>query len=194
MRSTTSLCVYCGSRTGKGSGYRSLADSLGREIAARNITLVYGGGQVGLMGVAARAALKGGGRVIGIIPEHLDEVEIAQTGLSELHVVRDMHTRKRMMFDRSDAFLVMPGGMGTLDEFIEVTTWSQLGLHDKPILLLDHEGYWRPLLDLFAHIIANGFASPTALELFTVVQTLDEAFRHIEDRQHPRQEAHSDLI
>jgi len=194
MSSVTSLCVYCGSRPGNKPGYKALAESLGRETARRGMTLVYGGGQVGLMGFAARAALALGGRVVGIIPEHLDEVEIAQTGLSELHVVNDMHTRKRMMFDRSDAFLVLPGGMGTLDEFIEVTTWSQLGLHDKPILLLDHEGYWQPLLSVLDHVIEQGFASPPTFELFTVVETLEDAFRHLETSRRPRQEAHPDLF
>ena len=194
MSSITSLCVYCGSRPGNRPGYRMLAESLGRETAKRGMTLVYGGGQVGLMGLAARAALANGGRVVGIIPEHLDEVEIAQTGLSELHVVKDMHTRKRMMFERSDAFLVLPGGMGTLDEFIEMTTWSQLGLHDKPILLLDHEGYWQPLIDLIEHVIAEGFASPSNLELFSVVADLEEAFDILARAPVTQRETHPDLI
>ncbi|GAB4574958.1 MAG: TIGR00730 family Rossman fold protein [Rhodothalassiaceae bacterium] len=182
MAEVKSICVYCGSRTGVRESYAALARKTGRSIAARGMTLVYGGGQVGLMGLSARAALEAGGRVIGIIPEHLDRIEIAQTGLSELHVVRDMHIRKKMMFDRSDAFLVLPGGLGTLDEFIEVTTWSQLDLHDRPIYLLDHEGYWQKLLALIDHVIAEGFASETSRSLFRVVPTLDALFADIEKR------------
>jgi len=156
MSKIRSICVYCGSRKGAGDEYARLAESVGASIAAAGLTLVYGGGQVGLMGIAARAALATGGKVIGVIPEHLDTIEIAQTGLSELHVVADMHTRKRMMFDRSDAFLVLPGGLGSLDEFIEVTTWAQLDLHDRPILLLNHRGYWNPLLDLLRRVVQQG--------------------------------------
>jgi len=193
MTAISSLCIYCGSRTGEGPGYRALAESAGREIAARDLTLVYGGGQIGLMGLAARAALAEGGRVVGIIPEHLDEIEIAQTGLSELHVVKDMHTRKRMMFDRADAFLVLPGGMGTLDEFIEMVTWAQIGLHDKPIMLINHDGYWEPLLALIKHVIAEGFAGPSNLDLFTVVDSLDDAFAALAAHPAPRRAAQSDL-
>jgi len=194
MTEISALCIYCGSRTGARPGYSALAEATGEQAAARGITLVYGGGQVGLMGVAARAALDAGGRVVGIIPEHLDRIEIAQTGLTELHVVKDMHTRKRMMFDRSDAFLVLPGGIGTLDEFIEVTTWSQLGLHEKPILLLDHEGYWQPWLTLLRHIVKEGFADESTPDLFRVVHDLEEAFEVLAHSPAPRREAHPDLI
>lgn len=179
MSAVKSICVYCGSRPGARDDYAAIAEKTGRQIAEKGMALVYGGGQVGLMGITARAALKANGKVIGIIPEHLDQIEIAQTGLTELYVVKDMHTRKRMMFDRSDAFLVLPGGMGTLDEFIEVTTWSQLDLHKKPIYLLDHHGYWQPLLSLLRHVVDEGFASEASLSLFKQVRTLSEMFADI---------------
>jgi len=194
MSKIRSICVYCGSRKGAGDEYARLAESVGASIAAAGLTLVYGGGQVGLMGIAARAALATGGKVIGVIPEHLDTIEIAQTGLSELHVVADMHTRKRMMFDRSDAFLVLPGGLGSLDEFIEVTTWAQLDLHDRPILLLNHRGYWNPLLDLLRHVVQQGFAAESSFDLFTAVPDLDSAFRHLALTDKPRHAAHPDLL
>ncbi|RMD88934.1 MAG: TIGR00730 family Rossman fold protein [Alphaproteobacteria bacterium] len=194
MSKVRSICVYCGSRFGASPRYRALAEAVGGAIAAAGLTLVYGGGQVGLMGVVARAALAAGGRVIGIIPGHLDEIEVSQQGLSELHVVPDMHTRKRMMFDRSDAFLVLPGGLGTLDEFIEVTTWSQLDLHDRPIILLNHEGYWDPLLGLIDHVIREGFAGPESAHLFTVAGSVEEVFKILLVSERPRHAAHPDLF
>ena len=194
MSKIRSICIYCGSRTGVGDEYARLAESVGASIAAAGLTLVYGGGQVGLMGIAARAAIDGGGTVIGIIPEHLDTIEIAQTGLSELHVVADMHTRKRMMFDRSDAFLVLPGGLGSLDEFFEVLTWAQLDLHDKPILLLNHHEFWEPLMDLLRHVMAQGFAGESSFDLFTTVPDLDSAFQQLALSDKPRHAAHPDLL
>ncbi len=179
MSEIKSICVYCGSRSGARSDYADLARLTGESLARAGITLVYGGGQVGLMGLAAREAISSGGRVVGIIPEHLDEVEIAQTGLSELHVVADMHTRKRMMFDRSDAFIVLPGGLGTLEEFLEMLTWKQLGLHDKPIYLLNHKGYWDPLIKLFDRVTDQGFATLSNLALFQTVDDLESIFEDI---------------
>jgi len=194
MATISSLCIYCGSRAGASPDYETLAASAGRETAARGLTLIYGGGEIGLMGVAARAALAEGGRVVGIIPEHLDEIEVGQAGLSELHVVKDMHTRKRMMFDRADAFLVLPGGMGTLDELIEIITWAQIGLHDKPVLLVNHRGYWNPLIALFRHMVEAGFAGQANLEIFTEVADLEEAFARLAEPPAPRRASQSDLI
>ncbi len=153
-----SVCVYCGSRFGERKEYADLARTLGRDIARAGYDLVYGGGRVGLMGTIADAALAEQGRVIGIIPEHIRQQEVDHTGLSELHVVASMHERKQMMFERSDAFVVLPGGIGTLDETVEIMTWRQLRLHEKPLLLLDHENYWKPFLDLIAHMETEGFA------------------------------------
>lgn len=194
MRMPGSICVYCGSRYGVSPDYEALAVEVGTAIARAGMTLVYGGGQVGLMGSTARAALDEGGRVVGIIPAHLDDIEVSQTGLTELHVVADMHTRKRMMFDRSDAFLVLPGGLGSLDEFFEITTWAQLGLHDKPILLLDHKGYWQPLLDLVDHVIHEGFAAPASRELFRTAGSVAEVFEALGAAPEPRRVARANLI
>ncbi|GGO05188.1 cytokinin riboside 5'-monophosphate phosphoribohydrolase [Iodidimonas muriae] len=194
MAKVKSVCIYCGSRSGAHPGYADLAKATGEAIASAGLTLVYGGGQVGLMGICARSATAMGGRVVGIIPEHLDKVEIAQTGLTELHIVSDMHSRKRMMFDRSDAFIVLPGGMGTLDEFIEVLTWSQLDLHDKPIFLLNHDGYWEPLLALLNHVVDQGFANPKNLGLFKTVRSLDDIFHELGRMAGSEHAARADLF
>ena len=169
-----SLCVYCGSSTGHDPRHEATAVALGRMMARENITLVYGGGRVGLMGIVADAALAAGGKVIGVIPTLLKTAELAHTGLSELIAVETMHDRKRRMFEIADAFAILPGGLGTLDEAFEIITWRQLGLHDKPILLIDRDGYWRPLRALIAHIIAGGFARPDTERLVTLVEDIDE--------------------
>lgn len=170
-----SVCVYCGSRLGNKDLYQKQADELGQRIAAAGLSLVYGAGSIGLMGVVARAARDNGADVIGIIPEHLDDIEITQPGLAELHVTDDMHQRKKMMFERSDAFIVLPGGLGTLDETLEMMTWAQLSLHSKPIILVNTNGYWSPLVELVSHVVADGFASPQNANLLTVVTSPAEA-------------------
>jgi uncharacterized protein (TIGR00730 family) len=154
------LCVYCGSSDGADPRYRAAAAELGAGMAARGIELVYGGGRNGLMGAVSDAVLQGGGRVTGIIPVHLQHREVAHPGLSELVVVTDMHQRKRVMAERADAFAVLPGGVGTLDETIEILSWRQLGLHQKPIFIVDIAGYWSPLALLFEHIATSRFAAP----------------------------------
>ena len=160
-----SLLLFCGSRAGHDPAHAELAAGLGRLCAMRGITLVYGGGRVGLMGVAARACMAGGGRVIGIIPRLLMTSEIAQDGLDELHVVETLHERKALMHRLSDAIIALPGSIGTLDELFESLTWRELGIHAKPIWLLggdSHDGgnYWQPLTALLAHIAAAGFGPP----------------------------------
>ncbi|WP_025899159.1 TIGR00730 family Rossman fold protein [Sneathiella glossodoripedis] len=174
MTNITSLCVYCGSKMPADKAFAEAARELGLELGRNNIQLVYGGGHVGLMGITADATLEAGGQVIGIIPGHLHDIEVSHENLTELHVVDSMHTRKMMMFDRSDAFVVLPGGLGTLDETFEMITWRQLKLHDKPIILVDYKGYWTPFLQLIDHMIEAGFVEPAAKEYFTVVQQLDE--------------------
>lgn len=169
MTEIKSLCIYCGSRTGNNKNFRSLAKTIGEILAKNNIKLVYGGGNVGLMGIVATSVMDNGGKVHGIIPAHLDKTEKSHDTISELTVVNNMHERKRMMFDHSDAFLVLPGSIGTLDETIEAITWKQLGLHDKPIILLNSENYWNPFIDLLEHIISNEFTVPETMELFHVV-------------------------
>ncbi|MEO3433730.1 TIGR00730 family Rossman fold protein [Inquilinus sp. CAU 1745] len=176
MSEISSICVYCGSSNRVDQRYKDSARALGQAIAARGIDLVYGGGRVGLMGIVADSALEAGGRVAGIIPQHIQALEVEHTGLHELHVVDSMHTRKRMMVERSDAFVVLPGGFGTLDETFEILTWKQLGLHDKPIVIVDQDGYWRPLLELIDHMIKEGFGRPEHRKLYRVAPGVEEVF------------------
>jgi uncharacterized protein (TIGR00730 family) len=157
MQKIKNICVYCGSAEGDDPRYAVAAETFGRALAKAGIGLVFGGGSCGLMGVVARSALNAGGRVTGIIPSFLDEREIALQGMTELIVVDDMHTRKRLMFETSDAFVALPGGIGTLEELTEQLTWIQLGRHSKPLVIADIGGFWRPLLTLFAHMHNSGF-------------------------------------
>jgi uncharacterized protein (TIGR00730 family) len=153
-----------------------LARDLGKQMAERKIRLVYGGGRVGLMGACADGVMAHGGEVIGVIPQHLQDREIGHSGLTELKVVDNMHTRKRMMFDLSDAFIVLPGGLGTLEEFFEVVTWRQLGMHDKPIIVLNADGYWDGLVGMIDGIIDDGFAQASARQYFSVVNSVGRLF------------------
>lgn len=154
------ICVFCGSSTGTNPVYAEQAAALGKLLAEREIGLVYGGGKVGLMGVIADAVLAAGGEAIGVIPKHLMNVELGHTGLTELHVTEDMHERKAKMAELSDAFLALPGGVGTLEELAEMWTWAQLGLHGKPIGLVDVAGFFRPLRDFVDHLVTEGFLRP----------------------------------
>ena len=156
-RAPFSVCVYCGSRNGARPGYRDLALRLGTAIGQRGWQLVYGGGRAGLMGAVADATLAAGGSVVGVIPESLMNLEVGHAGLTELHVVQTMHQRKQMMAERSHAFIAMPGGIGTFEELFEVWTWRHLAYHDRPIGLLDTEGYWAPMLQFLRHSVAEGF-------------------------------------
>jgi uncharacterized protein (TIGR00730 family) len=160
MTDIKNICVYCGSSSGNSPAYAQAADRMGVALAQAGIGLVFGGGSQGLMGRIARATLAHGGRVVGIIPHFLDEQEIALKGVTELHIVQDMHTRKRLMFEKADAFLALPGGIGTLEELTEQLTLMRIGRHAKPMVLLDIGGYWRPLLGLFAHMRNSGFVPP----------------------------------
>jgi uncharacterized protein (TIGR00730 family) len=160
-----SLLVFCGSRSGHDPAHAALAAALGGLLARRGISLVYGGGGVGLMGIMARASLAAGGHVVGIIPRALMTAEIAQTGLAELIVVDTLHERKALMHARADAILAIPGSIGTLDELFESMTWRELGIHDKPIWLLGDNGYWAPLLALLGHLAREGFAPPDLARL-----------------------------
>jgi hypothetical protein len=157
--SRPALCVYCGSREGLLPAYAEAARAVGAEIGRRGWRLVYGGGRAGLMGTVADAALAAGAQVIGVIPRSLMEREVGHGGLTELHVVETMHERKQMMAERSDAFLALPGGIGTFEELFEVWTWRQLGYHDKPIGLLDAGGYYAPLLRFMDRTVDQGFVS-----------------------------------
>ncbi|NHC34554.1 LOG family protein [Scytonema millei] len=152
-----SICIFCGSSTGNRSIYQEAAQAMGEAIARRGLSLVYGGGNVGLMGMVADAALAAGGEVIGVIPKFLVDKEIAHNGLTQLHVVDSMHDRKALMTELADAFIALPGGYGTLEEFCEILTWAQLGLHQKPQGLLNVEGYYNPLLQLFDRAVTEEF-------------------------------------
>jgi uncharacterized protein (TIGR00730 family) len=154
-----SLAVYCGSRFGDSAAFADAARQLGRLLGERGGELVYGGGRVGLMGAVADATLAAGGRVVGVIPQALMDREVGHLGLSELHVVQTMHERKQLMAERADAFIALPGGIGTLEELYEVWSWQQLGYHDKPVALLDVEGYYGALSAFHATMHARGFVS-----------------------------------
>ncbi|MEP4249217.1 TIGR00730 family Rossman fold protein [Tateyamaria sp.] len=172
-----SVCVFCGARTGGDPAFAADAEQLGQGIAARNWRLVYGAGDVGLMGTVARAAQKAGGDTFGVIPRHLVEWEVGKTDLTRYVVTETMHERKKVMFMNCDAIAVLPGGAGSLDELFEVLTWRQLGLHEKPVILVNTKGYWDPLLALIRHVIDNGFADASLMDFIEVAtgsaQTLD---------------------
>ena len=157
MPGTPSVCVYCGSSPGASPAYVEAAEALGRGIAEAGWRLIYGAGDLGLMGTCARAAMAAGGEVIGVIPDHLRTIERETMGLTALIRTETMHERKKVMFATADAFAVLPGGPGTLDETIETLTWRQLGLHAKAVVLVDVEGYWQPFIDLMEHMCAQRF-------------------------------------
>jgi uncharacterized protein (TIGR00730 family) len=171
------VCVFCGSSAPADPRYRDAARDLGALVARRGIDLVYGGGSVGLMGEVADAALGHGGRVIGVIPAGLFAPEVGHTGLTELHEVGSMHERKQLMYDLSDAFVALPGGLGTLEELAEVATWSHLGLHSKPAVLLDVDGFWEPLVAQLDRMAGAGLLKPASRDLIQRTRSADEALR-----------------
>lgn len=171
---TRSLCVFCGSREGNDPAYREAAIRLGVLMARRGVRLVYGGGSIGLMGVVADAVLAEGGEVTGVIPDFLMRSEHGHRRLTEQIITGSMHDRKRRMFELADAFCIMPGGLGTLDETFEIITWKQIRLHDLPIVVLDVAGYWQPLQALLANVVSAGFADGSIMDLVTVVSRADD--------------------
>jgi uncharacterized protein (TIGR00730 family) len=162
------VCVFCGSSIGQDPAYREAALSVGHALARAGLTLVYGGGKVGLMGAVADAAIASGGRAVGVIPRALVEREIAHAGLTELHVVETMHERKTRMADLSDAFIALPGGAGTLEEFFEQWTWAQLGVHGKPCALLNVKDYFAPLIAMMQKIVAHGFMMQRYFDMLVI--------------------------
>ena len=172
-RPTRSVCVFCGSRAGADAAYALAARETGALIARENWRLVYGAGDVGLMGEVARAAQDAGAETFGVIPTHLLGHERGKRDLTSFVITEDMHERKKVMHMNSDAIVVLPGGAGSLDEFFEVLTWRQLGLHHKPILLLDVEGYWQPLIALLDHVIAEGFADESVKDYIALISGVD---------------------
>jgi uncharacterized protein (TIGR00730 family) len=183
------VCVFCGSSAPADPRYRDAARALGALVARRGINLVYGGGSVGLMGELADAALGHGGRVTGVIPAGLFAREVGHTGLAELHEVASMHERKQLMYDLSDAFVALPGGLGTLEELAEVATWAQLGLHSKPIALLDVDGFWGPLVTLLDRMVGTGLLKPASRDLIQLTQSAEEALNALAAAQpaHPEE-------
>ena len=194
MTAISSLCLFCGSKTGADPAYGEAASRLGRTVAERGVRLIYGGGGIGLMGVAVAAALDVGGEVIGVIPDFLMQYEVGKPDISELIVVDSMHDRKRTMFEKSDAFVILPGGLGTLDEFFEVITWKQLQLHAKPVVVVDVGGYWGPMKELISHLVSGGFAHPAIAELFTVVGDVDQVFDALASAPEPKIEVLTDHL
>lgn len=176
-----SICVFCGSRTGNDPDFALEAKKLARNMAERHIEFVYGGGSIGIMGILAQEVLDRGGRVTGVIPEFLQNLEVGHDHLSELIITDSMHERKRTMFERSDAFVVMPGGLGTMDETFEILTWKQLRLHDKPIIILDCKDYWQPFESLVDAMIKQGFAHEGVQDLYQIVKTADDVFDALKD-------------
>ena len=174
------ICIFCGSSAGSQPLYRAAAEELGLELTRRQIGLVYGGGNVGLMGAIADAVLNAGGEAIGVIPEHLMTREIGHKQLTKLHIVRSMHERKAMMADLSDAFIALPGGFGTLEEFFEVLTWSQLGLHAKPCGILNVLEYYTPLLRMLDHAVEERFLKPQNRALVLARETPSDLLEALE--------------
>ena len=176
-----SICVFCGARNGKDPAYLRDAEDLGRWIATSGNRLVYGAGDVGLMGQVARSAQAAGGETFGVIPTHLLDLEVGKRDLTRFIVTETMHERKKVMFANSDAIVVLPGGAGSLDEFFEVLTWRQLDLHDRPIFILNTNGYWDHLTSLVNHIVNSGFADGSLLGFFEVVPTVETLTESLSD-------------
>lgn len=174
-----SVCVFCGARPGNDPAYMNAAKDLGMSLVKYNLRLVYGAGDIGIMGEVARATQDAGGTVFGVIPVHLMQAEVAKRDLNTFVITEDMHERKKVMVMNSDAFVVLPGGAGSLDEFFEILTWRQLGLHGKPIVLVNINGYWDPLIDLVRHIVDQGFAGEDVWQSINIATNVDEALEII---------------
>ena len=174
------IAVFCASADGNNPHYRIAAEALGRELAARKLGLIYGGAKVGLMAAVAEAALAAGGHVVGVIPEVLVDLEVAHQGISELHITSTMHTRKAMMGERSDAFVILPGGFGTLEEMFEVLAWQTLKLHEKPIILLNTDGFYNTLLTFLDECVERGVLKPKNRSILLVAATVQQIFTLLE--------------
>jgi len=174
MSKIKSACIYCGSSSTSNPIFDSPTIELGQNLAKSGITLVYGGGSPGLMGKVANSCMDAGGQVIGIIPEHILKLEVRHHQLTELHIVDNMHTRKMMMADKADAFVIMPGGLGTLDEAFEIMTWRYLGVHNKPVIIANIDGYWDPLISLINHMKTHGFVREEHMKSFVEAKSVKE--------------------
>jgi len=174
MTPPKSVCVFCGASNNIPKKFLDIGATFGQLLASRGITLVYGGGDCGVMGAIANASLKTGGHVTGVFPVSLRNIENEHQSLSEIIIVNTMHERKQCMFDRTDAFVVFPGGFGTMDEMFEILTWKQLLLHNKPVVIFNYQGYWDPLIALMKNIIETGFAKPETATYYHVVTEVEE--------------------
>lgn len=188
MTRISSLCVFCGSKTGGDPAFAAAARRLGEQMAERGITLVFGGGRIGLMGVLADAVLAGGGKAIGVIPDFLKDLEVGNDQVTEQIVTASMHERKTRMFELADGFVVLPGGLGTLDETLEIITWKQLRIHSKPIVVVNTLGYWAAFEALVKQTIDGGFAHEAVAGLYTVVAAADDVFAALAAQPEPREE------
>lgn len=194
MAEVSSIGVYCGSKAGSMPDYSEAARELGLGMLARRINLVFGGGRAGIMGVLADTILEGGGNVTGVMPRFLDELEVSHEKATELILVDNMHIRKATMFRRSDAFVILPGGLGTLEEFFEVVSWKQLHLHQKPIVVLNVAGCWSRLSELTDDMVTAGFAHEKITNLYTMVESVDDVFRIISESAVPDDDPVEDLF
>ena len=176
MKNIASLCVFCGSRFGNDPAYEQTARELGAVMADKGIRLIYGGGGIGLMGVVANAVMENGGEVIGVIPKFLDEMEVGKLDITKLIITNNMHERKSKMFELSDGFISLPGGLGTLDETFEIMTWKHLKVHSKPVIILDVAGYWSELSALINALISKGFADQRIKGMYHIVGNTAEVF------------------
>lgn len=190
----SSVCVYCGTGEAVNPLYKTAAADLGKVLAASDVRLVYGGGSVGLMGIVSESCMQAGGRVMGIIPAHLSEKEGQKHDITDLVIVDSMHTRKNMMVEQSDGFIVLPGGLGTLDETFEILTWKYLGLHDKPVVLVNINGFYDPLVATIRHMVAEGFTPKHHLDMFVVVNTVEDVLAAMSVQPAPSQIVHTDKM
>jgi uncharacterized protein (TIGR00730 family) len=189
----SSICVFCGSNAGAQPAYVETAEAVGRGLARRGVRVVYGGARVGMMGVLADAARSEGGDVVGVMPQAIFDREVGHTGLDDLRVVGSMHERKALMAELSDAFIALPGGVGTLEELFEVYTWAQLGIHEKPLGLLDVAGYYRPLVAFLDHAVREQFVRPSTRSMLAVGEELDDLLAAFEAWRPPTEHKWMDL-
>lgn len=178
-----SVCVFCGAQNAVPKSHLDMAFEFGEDLAKNDKQLVYGGGDCGLMGAVANGALTGGGKVIGVFPRSLGRIEVEHQSLTKMHFVDSMHERKQIMYDEADTFVILPGGFGTLDEMFEVITWRQIKIHEKHVIIYNHNGYWDHLIGLMEHMIDVGFAKPETRTFYTVVNTKDELYAILDMKQ-----------
>ncbi len=181
-----SVCVFCGAQNAVPKQHLDMAREFGGDLAKNQIQLVYGGGDCGLMGAVANGALEQGGKVLGVFPRSLGRIEVEHQGLSEMHFVDSMHERKQIMYDNADTFVVLPGGFGTMDEMFEVITWRQIKIHEKDVIIYNHEGFWDPLIKLLDHMIDLRFAREETRTFYTVVNTKEELYALLQMKQEAR--------